>query len=243
MTKGKTDYLDEAIILAGGMGTRLREVSGDIPKPMMPVCGIPFLAHLLQQLLDAGVRRVVLSLGYRHGLITTFFGNSYKGLQLIYCIEYSPLGTGGALKHALASTKSENLLVLNGDSYFHVDIASFFAYHNKFAGHITIALKHLSDCLRYGKVSFENNRISSFKEKGSSGEGHINGGLYIINRHLLDEFPRKRAFSFEKDLLEQNLTDLVIVPYISDGYFIDIGTPDDYRKAQTDFADRVKTQQ
>ena len=241
MAKGKADYLEEAIILAGGMGTRLREVSRDIPKAMMPVCGIPFLAYLLQQLLDAGVQRAILSLGYRHDLITSFFGNRYQGMQLIYSIEENPLGTGGAVKHALASAKSETLLVLNGDSYFHIDIASFFAYHIMSAGHITIALKQLPDCSRYGKVSFNNNRIISFKEKGASGDGYINGGLYIINRQIFSEFPMEQAFSLEKDLLERKLSDLVIVPYISNGYFIDIGTPDDYRKAQSDFAGREKT--
>lgn len=224
----------EAIILSGGKGTRLKSVSGNIPKPMMPLCGKPFVEYLLAMLLEAGISRTIFALGYMPEVFREYFGSAFKGMSLDYSIEETPLDTGGALKQALECATSNNLLALNGDSYINVDITSIFSYHIRSASDITIALKHLPDCSRYGKVTFSNGRIDSFREKGIAGNGYINAGLYIVNRRITAVMPSEQAFSFETDILEKSITDLVIAPYISDGFFIDIGTPEDYRRAKSE---------
>lgn len=225
----------EAIILVGGKGTRLQSVSGDLPKPMMPVCGRPFLAYLLQKLITAGIQRTILSAGYRHEVISSYFGNSFEGMSLTYCVEETPLGTGGALAEALCLTSEQNLLVLNGDSYVDVDIAAVFKHHAEHLADITIVLKQLDDCSRFGTVTVRNNRIVSFREKGVSGSGQINSGIYVVNRRIVEVLPGGLVFSFETDVLEKLVTTKMVLPYFSDAFFIDIGTPDDYKRAELEF--------
>lgn len=225
----------EAIILAGGSGSRLRSVSGDLPKPMMPLCGRPFLSYLLQNLLNAGIQRIVLSVGHRHEVISSYFGNDYKGISIAYCVDEIPLGTGGALTKALRLTSEQNLLVLNGDSYYGIDMAAVFRYHTELHGDVTIALKQLDECSRFGTVSVQDDRIVSFREKGVSGSGYINSGIYVVNRRIVKAMPVGETFSFETDVLEKIVTTKLVLPYFSNAYFIDIGTPDDYRRAELDF--------
>jgi D-glycero-alpha-D-manno-heptose 1-phosphate guanylyltransferase len=225
----------EAIILAGGQGTRLRSISGDLPKPMVPVCSRPFLEYLLRMLLAAGIRRTILAVGYRHDVISTHFGPEYHGMSLIYCVEEAPLGTGGAVADAFKFTRDEDVVLMNGDSYFMVDIGRLFAYHVEMRGDITMALKRLEDCARYGTVTMDGSRIHAFREKGTTGAGHINGGVYVVNRRIVEKLPMERPCSLETDFLAMHSGDLMFVPFICEGYFMDIGTPEDYRKAQTEF--------
>lgn len=225
----------EAVILAGGLGTRLRSLKSDLPKPMMPVCGRPFIGYLLQILAAAGIERTVLALGYRAEAFRSHFGPEFSGMALIYSVEETPLGTGGGLARAVSATAEENLVVLNGDSYFHVDIANIFAYHVKSYSDITIALKQLDDCSRFGTVSVSDGRIERFREKGFTGSGRINGGVYVVNRRIFARIGAGEAFSFERDVLEKRVGELVMLPYACDGFFIDIGTPDDFRRAQREF--------
>lgn len=222
----------EAIILAGGIGSRLKSVSGDIPKPMMPVGGRPFLEYLLAMLDAAGIARVTLSVGYRHEVIRSHFGTKFNKTALSYSIEDHPLGTGGALAQAIRSTKSEYLAILNGDSYFNVDIKGFFKYHIANGADISIAVKHLPDCGRFGAVTMRDGRITAFNEKSVSGSGYINGGMYIVNRRVFDAELPADPFSFEADFLSKMTGSLSILPFISEGYFIDIGTPEDYRRGE-----------
>lgn len=229
----------EAIILAGGKGERLKSISGNTPKPMMPVCGKPFIYYLLHKLRDSGVTRAILSLGYSPEVFRAYLGIDFHGMSLDYCIENTPLGTGGAIGKALACSKHENLLIVNGDSYFNIDIPSLFAYHVKLDSDITIALKQIEDCSRYGSVTCNHNRIVGFREKGDSGKGYINGGIYIVNRRISGLIPENRFFSFERELLVKQIGKLMIHPYISTGYFIDIGIPEDYQRAQSELPGQV----
>jgi D-glycero-alpha-D-manno-heptose 1-phosphate guanylyltransferase len=229
----------EAIILAGGKGTRLKGICEDLPKPMMPVCGKPFIEYLLNMLINAGIKHTILAVGYKHDIIESYFGRAFKSMQLTYAVEESPLGTGGAVAGAMLRAESDDILVLNGDSYINVDIIDMFAYHVSKRGDITIALKYLHDCSRFGSVSVSDGQIVSFREKCEGNAGYINGGAYIVNQRISADVPFGRPSSFETDLLEKKISCRLLLPFISNGYFIDIGTPDDYRRAQQEFSDMI----
>lgn len=229
--QGKKDV--EAIVLAGGMGTRLRSVIQDIPKPMAPVSDQPFLNFILEELLAQGLQRVVLSTGYKHEVVEEYYQDNYKGLEIAYSVEDSPLGTGGAIKKALQQIRTDHAFVLNGDTLFKADLQEMKKIHFEHKADMTMALKKMEDCQRYGIVETRNQKVIRFREKmESSTGGAINGGIYLLKKELLEsnEFPEK--FSFEKDFMETHFEKLNIVAYESDAYFIDIGIPEDYEKAQ-----------
>lgn len=230
--------LTEAIILAGGFGTRLQTVVSDVPKPMAPVNGNPFLNYILKYLKFYGVRKAVLSTGYLSEKILNYYGNNHLGLDLAYTKEESPLGTGGGIRLALEKCHSEKVLVLNGDSFFDVNISQYTNQHNTFKSQCSLALRKVNNASRYGTITLgENARINSFKEKdGKEVSGLINGGVYILNRELyLNETKSNVAFSIEKDFFETKVQELNICGFEHEGYFIDIGIPEDYQKAQNDF--------
>ncbi len=223
----------EAIILAGGFGTRLQSVVKDVPKPMADIRGKPFLEYLLMFLAKSGFSKVILSVGYKKEVIMDYFKDFYLGMEIIYSPEESPLGTGGAIKKALMYAIGENVLVLNGDTFFNLDITSFYATHQQNTSSITMALKPMTQFDRYGSVNTSGKTVVSFEEKGFKEKGLINAGAYIIRKSIqkiLTEF--NDVFSFEKDFLEKNISTIKPVAYIEDAYFIDIGIPEDYNKAQ-----------
>lgn len=225
--------LVEAIVLAGGMGTRLQSVIQNIPKPMAPVSGQPFLNFILDELRSQGVQRVVLSTGYKHEVVEEYYQNRYKDLEIAYSVEDSPLGTGGAIKKALQNIRTPHALVLNGDTLFKANLEEMKNIHFRNKADMTIALKKMHDCQRYGIVETKNQKVVRFREKSeSSTGGAINGGIYLLKKDLLEngKFPEK--FSIEKDFMETHFEDLTIVAYESDAYFIDIGIPEDYERAQ-----------
>lgn len=223
----------EAIILAGGFGTRLSHVVSDVPKPMAPVCGRPFLRFILDDLQKKGVETVVLAVGYKRGVIQNFFGNTYRGMKLLYSAEDTPLYTGGAIKKALTMCREERVFVINGDTYFDVDLQDM----AKSDAPLVVAVKKLQHFDRYGTVSIsESGCITGFHEKQPCEEGYINGGIYYLSQHLLEN-QQAAAFSFEKEVLEKVYQELSVAAYPSDGYFIDIGIPEDYYTAQTTFQD------
>lgn len=229
--------IKEAVILAGGFGTRLKSVIADVPKPMAPVAGKPFLAYLLNYLSVYGITRCVLSVGYKSEAIIDYFGNEYKGIQLAYAVENEPLGTGGGLFNALKDCLETEVLVLNGDTRFDVDLADLAEFHAKKNADVTLALKPLNDTSRYGTVKLnEEGRIIKFCEKreNTTGEGLINAGCYIFNQRLAAK--KSGAFSLEKDFFEKELNQLHIFGFVEDAYFIDIGIPEDYLKAQHEFS-------
>jgi len=223
--------IKEAIILAGGLGTRLRSVVEDLPKPMAPVRGVPFLTWLLDLIEKQGVEKVVLAVGYKHEKITSCFGNRYKNLSIEYSIEKEPLGTGGAVLLALQKIKGENFFLLNGDTYFEVDFRDFENFFVSTGAVMSVALHPVKNPFRYGTVIIHENKIVAFREKTGAEEGLINGGVYIVNKNWFQENAPGGKFSLEKDILEKKISDFLITGYVSDVYFIDIGIPEDYYRA------------
>ena len=230
--------LSTAIILAGGYGTRLQSVVSDLPKPMAPVNGQPFLDYQLQYLKNYGFKNVVLSVGYLSEKISAHYGASFNGITLFYAREKVPLGTGGGIRLALEQCADENIFVLNGDSFFDVDLNNFFMKHNEKAAQFSLALRKVNDASRYGAIEKNHeDRVISFREKnGTAAPGTINGGVYILSKNIFIEATNQHTnFSIEKDFFEKHLNDLAIYGFEFDGYFLDIGIPEDYNKAQNDF--------
>nr|Q9AGY6.1 RecName: Full=D-glycero-alpha-D-manno-heptose 1-phosphate guanylyltransferase; AltName: Full=D-alpha-D-heptose 1-phosphate guanylyltransferase [Aneurinibacillus thermoaerophilus]AAK27852.1 D-glycero-D-manno-heptose 1-phosphate guanosyltransferase [Aneurinibacillus thermoaerophilus] len=222
----------EAIILVGGLGKRLRSVVSELPKPMAPIDNKPFLHYIFWYLNKQGIDQVILSTGYKHEMIETYFGNRYHGISINYSIEQEPLGTGGAIKKAFRKTTEENVVIINGDTLFLVDLRKMFERHISFKADLTLALKPMKEFERYGTVITRDSRVIAFKEKGYHSEGNINGGVYIANKAIFECESLSEKFSFEQDFLEKEFLQKKFYGFISDAYFIDIGIPDDYRKAQ-----------
>ena len=228
----------EAIVLAGGFGTRLRHVVSDVPKPMAPVAGRPFLRYVLNELTERGVDRIVLAVGYMREAIMEGFGDAYRGAKLIYSPEDTPLFTGGAVKKALELCLDDEVFVVNGDTLFEVDLAEMADFYREKNADFVMAVRPMHDFDRYGTVVMDQNgRIERFLEKRHMKEGLINGGIYLMKKEFLRNVPEE-AFSLEKDVLERYVHKKRFYAFVSDGYFIDIGVPDDYKKAQYDFKNR-----
>jgi len=223
----------EAIVLAGGLGTRLRSVVSDVPKPMAPINDKPFLEYILEFLNHQNIKKVILSVGYKWEVIKDYFGNKYKDIELVYNIEKEQLGTGGAIKDSLKLVENNNVYVLNGDTFFDVDLSNMELKDNL----IEIALKPMKNFDRYGVVEIdENGYIQNFKEKSYYNQGFINGGIYLLKREIFDDFNLPKKFSFE-EFLENNFKNLKAKGKIFDGYFIDIGIPEDYEKVKRYFSE------
>ncbi len=221
----------EAIILAGGLGTRLKETIPDMPKPMAPIGGKPFLWYVMEYLHQSGIRKVIMSVGHKHETIVSHFGNRYKETKIDYAIETEPLGTGGGIRHALSYVKDSEVAIINGDTFFPVPLAEMHDYHKRTKAHLTVALKPMEDYERYGTVVVEEGRIIRFEEKKPTEYGHINGGIYIARKHLFKDCRLDHVFSFENDFLSKETHRLHFAGYPCDQYFIDIGIPEDYERA------------
>jgi D-glycero-alpha-D-manno-heptose 1-phosphate guanylyltransferase len=223
----------EAIILAGGMGTRLKPVLANIPKPMAPVGDKPFLGYLFKYLELHGIDSVILSVGYRYELIAGYFGNRFGKAKVRYSVEDEPLGTGGAVKKALEMVHSQEAVILNGDSFFPVFLGEMHRKHLELNSDISVALKPMKQFSRYGNVRVSGARINGFEEKVPVDEGLINGGIYIFNRNVFERFQLPAKFSLEGDFFQPYVNNrLVLTAFVSDEYFIDIGIPEDYYKAR-----------
>lgn len=222
----------EAIVLAGGFGTRLRQVVPDLPKPMAPVAGRPFLAFLLEYLETQGIREVILSVGYRHEVIREFFGTQYRSIILRYSIETEPLGTGGGLRQSLELAPASPLFVINGDTFLKMDYQDMMRAHEASAAAITLALRQVEDTSRYGAVEIQNDRIVRFIEKGDGGPGWINSGVYLLPADLFRPYDLPKVFSLEDDFLYPFIEQLQPAAYCASDYFIDIGSPEEYQRAQ-----------
>jgi D-glycero-alpha-D-manno-heptose 1-phosphate guanylyltransferase len=227
--------IKEAIILAGGLGTRLRDAVPDLPKCMAPVAGRPFLFYVVNYLRSQGIEKIIFSLGYKHEVIQEYLASQFATLNYSCVIEEEPLGTGGAILLACKKAVEKNVLIANGDTLFKINAAPLFSFHIQQGSHCTLALKPMQNFDRYGAVETnENNIIRNFKEKQFYQQGLINGGIYVLNTEnfLSEDFPEK--FSFEKDYLEKLYTQRKFYGTADDGYFIDIGIPEDYDRAQND---------
>lgn len=221
----------EAIILAGGFGTRLQHIVSDVPKPMAPMDkqGTPFLAILLDCLYEAQFSRIVLSTGYMKEKIRMYFGVQYRGMELLYSEEDTPLLTGGAIKKALTYCESDSVFILNGDTYFEVDFAGMRKISQEQNADVVIAVKEMKNFDRYGTIVSDGIRVLEFQEKRYQSSGWINGGIYLVRRNLFSNVEER--FSFE-NYLEKKVRHLNIIAYPSDSFFIDIGVPQDYFHAR-----------
>ncbi len=230
--------LKEAIILAGGFGTRLQAVVSDVPKPMAPINNEPFLNYVFDYLLHYKIEHVVLSTGYLADKISEHYKNEFQGIKISYTKEETPLGTGGGIRLAMTKCYTSDVLVLNGDSFFDVNIIDHFNNHISKQSDCSLALRKVDNAARYGTILLgTGNAVEAFKEKDNIEQaGLINGGVYILNRKLyLSKTNEAVPFSIEKDFYESRINELHIFGFEYDGYFIDIGIPEDYNKAQTDF--------
>lgn len=227
----------ECVILAGGMGTRLRSVVSELPKCMAPVAGKPFLHYIVSSLETFGFDHIIFSLGYKHEYIEEWISSLDCRAKLDFVVEEEPLGTGGGVRFALSKAREKDVFVLNGDTFFDVDYAGMLAMHRSTGASATIALRPMRDFDRYGTVTLgeDGSTVTAFLEKKHCDEGLINGGVYVIHRDALASLPEK--FSMEKDFFEKIVGRGRVAGYVSDGYFIDIGIPSDYGQAQSDFAD------
>jgi len=231
----KTLKLSEitAVILAGGLGTRLRPVLSDRPKVLADVMGRPFLTYLFDQLAHAGAREVVLCTGYMAGSVREEMGESYRSLRIKHSMEDVPVGTGGAVRLALPLIKSDTFIVMNGDSYVNVDLKNFLAWFLRKNIVAALILRKMPDSSQYGRVVLtEDGCIESFEEKGkNTGPGWVNAGIYLLKRKLVETIPPGKVYSLEREFFPR-LVGRNLYGYRCKGQFIDIGTPESY--SQTD---------
>ena len=230
--------LNTAIILAGGMGTRLKTIISDLPKPMAPIMNVPFLTYQLNYLKHFGIKKVIFSVGYLSEKIIAHYNQSFENISIEYSIEKNPLGTGGGIRMAMSNLNEDLVLILNGDSFFDLDLKQFYNLHLEQKAEFSLALRYVNNSERYGNIEFNSsNQITSFIEKNQLNQsGYINAGVYILSKKLyLQNTKPNINFSIEKDFFEKQLNQLIIKGFEFKDYFIDIGIPEDYLKAQDDF--------
>lgn len=221
----------EAIVLAGGFGRRLRQVVPDVPKPMAPIGGRPFLELLLRSLARKGFSRIILSVGYMAEQICGYFGGSFAGMDLFYAVEDKPLGTGGGVRYAMEQMDTDHVFVFNGDTFLDLEVADV-ELQWSIQHRPLIVGREVQHADRYGRLLVKGQMVEGFAEKGAIGPGLINAGCYVFNRNQLDLYPLGLEFSLEKDYLARAVADREIDVFITRGIFIDIGVPDDFLSAQ-----------
>ena len=226
---------DEAIILAGGFGTRLRGVVDDVPKPLAPVAGRPFLGWLLDRLAARGMRRCILATGYLSELVEQRIGTRWQGMDIAYSREPEPLGTGGAIRLAATRLQGHAAHVLNGDTWLEYDPVALEDSARAAVASMAIALARVDDVARYGAVDIEDTRVVGFREKGEAGPGWINAGCYFLGADALAALPARDVFSFEQDVLQPRVQAGAVAAFTATAGFIDIGVPEDYARAQLQF--------
>lgn len=230
----------EAIILAGGFGTRLQTVVSEVPKPMADMDGRPFLHYLLVYLKKNRFDKIIFSVGYKADSISAYFGESYLGMEICYAREEVPLGTGGALKFALTFAQNQDVLVMNGDSFYNIDLQKLCRVHAIKEPSVTFSLKKLFNENRYGGLKIDDDlKITNFLEKDYKGEVYVNSGIYAINKVLFNRSTENlgNVFSLEVDYFSEKFEEelFVGVPY-HNKYFLDIGIPEDYARAKKEIA-------
>ena len=227
--------ITEAIILAGGMGTRLQAVVNDVPKCLAPINGAPFLGYLLHYNHAQGINHFVLSVGYKADKIKDYISSLKLTFSISYCEETKPLGTGGAILQSLNYITTNNVIVLNGDSLFNYKMPELLHTHTTSQATCTVALKPMRNYNRYGSVSLTGSTVTQFHEKKQVAQGLINTGVYMVNTKKLKAIKLPPVCSFETAYLQENTSTNAIHGCVQDAYFLDIGIPEDYKQAQTDF--------
>ncbi len=231
----------KAIVLAGGLGSRLKHLTADTPKPMVDVAGRPFLEYLLDNLANQGVADVVLAVSYLKEKIIEHFGSSYRDMALHYSVEETPLGTGGAIRQALdqyAALFTRELFIFNGDTYVDVALTEMLREKKMSEARFVMATKFLEDTGRYGCVEVSSGSVAGFQEKKDGASGLINAGVYLCDGNLLDDFETGSVFSFETDFLEKFASTIKPRTLETKGLFVDIGLPEDCIRASKEFAGR-----
>jgi D-glycero-alpha-D-manno-heptose 1-phosphate guanylyltransferase len=232
--------IQEAIILAGGLGTRLRSVVEDVPKCLAPINGIPFLEYVIDYADGQGIEHIIFSVGYKKELIKKYIESQDYDFAISYSEEQNPLGTGGAIKKSIKLTQTDQILVLNGDTLYEYDLANLWNVNEFGFGNCSLCLKPMQNFERYGSVLCnKNNKIISFREKQFVAEGLINTGVYCLDRERFSKEKLPTKFSFEKDYLEANVFSHNFLGLIEDSYFIDIGIPEDFEKAQEELKNKL----
>ena len=235
-----TNGLPEVVVLAGGLGTRLRSILEGKPKCLAPIAERPFLEYLLCFLRRQGANEVVLAVGYQSDQVMQYFGDGRRlGLRLRYSIERTLLGTAGALRLAGELLKGSRVIVVNGDSIADVPLKSVLQYHARRKALVTIALAKVSDVSRYGSVELDRTgQVVQFMEKSSGGAGWVSAGVYVLERDFIERIPPGRPISLEHDVFVGLVASSGFYGYPFVGYFIDIGTPEAYRQAQLELPGR-----
>ena len=226
----------QAVLLTGGLGTRLRSVINDRPKPLAPVAGRPFLEYVVRELAASGIRELVFAAGYRGEMIQEAFGDGSRlGVRISYAFEETLLGTGGAVRNAAPFLTDPYFFVLNGDTFYRMDYGALLCLRGERDLDLALVLRRVEDISRYGEAVLEDGRLARFNEKtGERRPGTINGGVYLMSRALLDEIPPGKV-SLEQDLIPAWMREgRRLGGMVSDGYFIDIGVPEDYFRFQED---------
>lgn len=221
----------EAIVLAGGLGSRLRKIVADVPKPMAPINGRPFLEILLSQLAKNNFNRVIISIGYMGQVIKNHFSSNFMNMDIVYVHEDAPLGTGGGVRLAMEKIAQDHVYIFNGDTFLNLEVDRVESQWRQNKNPIIIARK-VEDTSRFGRLLIKENSVIGFDEKSIDGPGMINAGCYVLNRGQLFDFKLGNAFSLEKDYLAKQVVRSKFDVFITKGEFIDIGVPDDYLRSQ-----------
>jgi D-glycero-alpha-D-manno-heptose 1-phosphate guanylyltransferase len=231
--------ITEAIILAGGMGTRLQPVVGELPKCLAPISGKPFLSYLLDNAKKQGIKKFIFALGYKNDQVENFVKKTLPEGSYVFSIENDPLGTGGAIYKACGMAEGPNVIVLNADTFFGIMYSNITIIHELRKADCTLALKPMKAFDRYGVVEVEKQVVTGFGEKKYHKEGFINGGVYALSvgSFIQKSFPA--SFSFEREYLEKNYRNGKMMAMVSDAYFIDIGIPEDYQRAQQELLQNI----
>lgn len=226
-----------AIVLAGGFGTRLQSVVSDVPKPMAIVAGRPFLEYILDYLAAYGITEVVLATGYLAETVSRHFGDSYNSMSVKYAVEEAPLGTGGAIMNGFEKCDSDEALILNGDSFLDVDLTKLLATNHAHSDGMMV-LREMKNPDRFGTVRIDDSgRVLEFEEKiVGLDRGLINAGIYLMKKDVISKHIQAKQFSIEEDFFKPFVSSLNISSELSHGYFIDIGIPAEFDRAQHDFS-------
>jgi len=230
------------VILAGGLGTRLRPAVADRPKVLASVHDRPFLTFLLDQIGGYGIGRVTLLTGYKADQVQHAMGDVYRDIRISYSTETAPMGTGGALRNVRPHVCTSSVLMMNGDSYCGSSLAEFARFHARRRADISMVVAEAPDCSRFGKVRLnEDGDIIRFDEKqANAGAGWINAGIYLLSTKLIDEIPTDRPVSFEREMIPHWMASgRRVAGYCCDGVFLDIGTPESYAQAEEFFAEQM----
>ncbi len=234
MPSSKNLFPDTAIILVGGRGTRLGALTQQTPKPLLNVAGRPFLLHVLDYLVRQRIKKILLATGYLAGEFDYVLGADYRGVSLTYSHEDTPLGTGGAIALSMTLIEEQDVFVLNGDTYFPVDLSELAQVQVARQADLAMVLRQIPDVSRYGHITAAQGLVTAMHEKGATGPGLINGGIYLINRASFLADAPAGAFSLERDLLPRWIQRRAVASTVADCYFIDIGVPSDLARAHQD---------